>query len=219
MSVAPSPFHRALRALVVALTGALFAASARAEMEISLYGGLQEAPHSTLTHSTLGSVFVTWKGKSFEMPPYYGIRATWWRSAKWGWGVEMNHTKVYADDPASYGYDRLELTDGHNIVTLNLWRRWQNEGRFTPYVGAGLGVAVPHVDVQPIGEAHTFGYQFTGPAAQLVAGVSYEVNDRWAVFGEYKGTYSQNKAELDSGGTIETNLITNALNLGVSLRF
>lgn len=207
--------------LTIAATIALaaIAVPAAAEIEISLYGGFQSAPHSTVTHSLDGDDFVKWEGRSFEMPPYYGLRATWWRNDKWGIGVELNHAKVYADDPASYGYDRLEFTDGHNIVTLNLWRRWQNDTRWTPYVGAGLGVAVPHVDVQPTGEAHTFGYQLTGPAIQAVAGVSYELNERWSVFGEYKGTYSQNEADLDSGGTLSTDLITNAINLGVSLRF
>ncbi len=205
-------------AATFALT-ALSAAPAMAEFEIGLYGGVQTAPHSTVENSVLGDEFVKWKGKSFAMPPYYGIRATWWRNEAWGWGLEVNHAKVYADDPASHGYDRLEFTDGHNIVTANVWRRWQNDTRWTPYVGAGLGVAIPHVDVQPAGEAHTYGYQVTGPAVQLVAGASYQLNERWAVFGEYKGTYSSNKADLDSGGTLKTDIVTSALNIGVSMKF
>lgn len=197
----------------------LFAAPVRAEVELGFYGGLQEAPHSSIHHSILGDDFVRWEGRSFQMPPQYGLRATWWRSETWGYGVDFNHVKAYADDPASYGYDRLEFTNGLNIVTLNVWRRWPNAGRLTPYAGAGLGVAVPHVDIKPAAQAHTFGYQLTGPAAQIVLGASYEMNARWSVFGEYKGTYSQNKADLDSGGTLSTDIITNALNLGVSLRF
>lgn len=208
------PFASAL--MVVAL---LLPNGAHAETEISVYTGVQTAPHSVVTHSGLGSQTVGWKGRSFEAPPYYGFRAVWWRNETLGFGVEVNHAKVYADTPAAYGYDRLEFTDGLNLITASVWRRFPNGGRLTPYVGAGLGIAVPHVDIQPTGLAHTFGYQLTGPAAQLVAGASWRMNDRWSLFGEYKGSYSQHRAKLDSGGTIRTNIVTNALNLGVSFRF
>jgi len=92
-------------------------------------------------------------------------------------------------------------------------------GGLTPYVGAGVGVAVPHVEVQPVGQVQTFGYQLTGPAVQLVAGASLPLSDRWSAFGEWKGTWSHHKADLDSGGTLTTNIITNALNLGVTYHF
>jgi lipid A oxidase len=39
------------------------------------------------------------------------------------------------------------------------------------------------------------------------------------VFGEYKGTYSSNEAELSGGGSLETDIVTNAFNVGVSFRF
>lgn len=208
------PITSALLALAL-----VFPTGIRAETELSFYTGMQTAPHSVVTHSLLGSQTVGWKGKSFEAPPYYGLRAVWWRTAKLGFGIEVNHAKVYADTPAAYGYDRLEFTDGLNLITASIWRRFPNQSRVTPYIGAGLGVAVPHVDVQPAGQAHTFGYQVTGPAVQWVAGASWRMNDRWSLFGEYKGSYSQHRATLDSGGTLRTNLITNALNLGVSYRF
>nr|WP_277604946.1 outer membrane beta-barrel protein [Fertoeibacter niger] len=205
-------------AAAVAMAAALWAGTARAEIELSLYGGVQTAPHSTIRHPTLGNDFVQWQGDSFAMPPYYGLRATWWRNARFGYGVEFNHAKVYARDPLSHGYEKLEFTDGLNLVTLNVWRRWQG-GRLTPYVGAGLGIAVPHVEVEPVGQVLTYGYQVTGPALQLVAGASLPLNGNWALFGEWKGTWSRHKADLDSGGTLSTEIITNALNIGVSYRF
>ncbi len=190
-----------------------------AELEISVYGGVQSAPASRID-SPAGRDSVGWEGRSFEEPPYYGLRATWWQNERWGWGVEVNHAKVYADDPGDYGYNRLEFTDGINFVTANLFRRWQQPGRrITPYVGGGIGVAIPHVDVQPIGEVQTFGYQVTGPVVQLVAGASYALDDRWSVFGEYRGTWSRHKADLDSGGSLKTDLVTNALNIGISRKF
>ncbi len=204
-------------ALLIACLG--FASAAQAEVQLSFYGGTQSAPHSTIDDSVLGEGRVRWVGKSFEAPPYYGVRVTWWTSEKWGFGVEANHAKVYAQNRASLGYDVLEFTDGLNLVTANIFRRFPNEGRITPYVGAGVGISVPHVEIQRAGESRTFEYQLTGPAVILVLGASYEINDRWAVFAEYKGSYSRNRAEVDAGGTLTTNIVTNALNLGVSFSF
>lgn len=195
------------------------ASLARAEVELSFYGGTQSAPHSIIHDSVLGDARVKWLGKSSAMPPYYGLRATWWKSDKWGFGLEINHAKVYAANKAAIGYDTLEFTDGLNLITANVFRRFPNAGRFTPYVGAGLGVAVPHVEIQRVGESKTFEYQLTGPAAILVFGTSYEINDKWSLFAEYKGSYSSNKAKVQAGGTLSTNIVTNALNVGVSYSF
>ena len=202
------------------------AAPAAAEVELSFYLGAQSAPHSRVDVDGDSIIsdddfLVAWEGRSFEMPPYYGFRATWWRTDRFGFGPDFTHSKVYAsdDDLAENGYDDLEFTDGLNILTLNAYYRWPMAlGQVTPYVGAGLGVAVPHVDVEKDG-SDTFGYQLTGPAATIIAGASYPVSDRMSVFGEYKGTYSQNEAELDSGGTLSSDIVTNALNVGVSFAF
>lgn len=155
------------------------------------------------------------------MPPYWGARATYWRNSKWGYGIDFNHAKVIADPAtrAAAGFTRLEFTDGLNILTANVWRRWENNSRnWTPYVGAGVGFAFPHVDVELAG-GKTFEYQLTGPAVAVVAGVKYDFNDRWGMFGEYKGTYSSNEASLASGGTLKTDFVTNAINIGVSFSF
>lgn len=210
----------ARRAIPLAAALASLAGTASAEVELSFYTGAQSAPHSDVRHSEHGKEHVKWEGKSTAMPPYWGLRATWWETANWGWGVEMNHAKVYSDKPSKYGYRTLEFTDGLNIVTVNGWYRWKDAARrWTPYVGAGIGVSIPHVEVEYKGDPLTLEYQLTGPAVQAVAGISYEINDRWAVFGEYKGTYSENEADLKGGGTLRTDIITNALNIGVSWRF
>ena len=215
---------------VAALLATGFAVPAAAEIELSFYGGWQTSPHSRAT-GTYGSgpdagdsfnALFGWEGKSFSMPPYYGLRATWWRDQSWGWGLEFSHDKAYApeDEMTAAGFERLEFTDGHNIITANVSRRWvEGWGAATPYVSAGVGIALPHVDAQPTGGDHTFGYQLTGPAARLTAGVSYPLNDRWSFFGEYQFTWSDNSAELEGGGELNTRLITNALNVGVGVSF
>lgn len=210
---------RTIATFVAALVLFASVSPARAEVELSLYGGTQSAPHSTINDSVLGEARVSWLGKSFAAPPYYGLRATWWTSQKWGFGVELNHAKVYSENKAALGYDTLEFTDGLNLLTANVFRRFPTDGRFTPYVGGGLGIAVPHVEIARTGESRTFEYQMTGPAAILVFGASYEINDKWSIFAEYKGSYSMNKARVDAGGTLKADIVTNALNLGVSYRF
>lgn len=208
---------------------AFLATPAAAEIELSIYGGSQSLPHSRITGNVAGigpvSKLIGWTGKSFAMPPYYGTRATWWRSDTFGWGLEFTHAKAYA--PAAEmapQFSRLEFTDGHNIFTLNANRRWPGrwaKGKLTPYVMGGVGIALPHVDIQPtvVGAPRTYGYQLTGPALKVGAGVKYDINHRWALFGEYQFTWSDNKVDVDGGGSLSTVLIANAINFGISLKF
>lgn len=219
-----------MRQLLITLQAAclalLLAGPAVAEFELSLYSGYQTAPHSRAKGDYPGggtyNTLFGWEGRSFELPLYYGVRGTWWLDDRFGWGFEGTHTKVYAPDGArtAAGFDRLELSDGHNIITANALRRWPNQWKgITPYVGGGLGFAMPHVDVEPAGGPRTYGFQVTGPAMRLLAGASMDLSERWAVFGEYQFTWSDNTADLDGGGSLETRIITNALNIGVSYRF
>lgn len=213
----------------LALATALAPISARAEMELSLYTGWQTLPHSRISGDLPGGLgpyneLVGWEGRSFEMPPYYGARATWWRNGGvWGYGLEYTHTKAYMPDSVEQklGFSRFELSDGHNVATLNVMRRFPEQwGNITPYVGGGLGLAFPHVDADhPAGNSDTYGFQVTGPAMRLTAGASFPINDRFSVFGEYQFTYSTNEGELDNGGSFNTDIKTNAINVGISLNF
>ncbi|MCA8884843.1 MAG: outer membrane beta-barrel protein [Rhodobacteraceae bacterium] len=215
-----------LLSMAVAAVAATSAVPALAEFELSAYTGYQTAPHSVVEGNDPGGVgkfdfTAGWEGKSSAMPPYYGFRGTWWRSDTLGYGVEFNHAKVYSDDGTrrDNGFETLEFTDGLNILTANVMRRFPSESRsWTPYAGGGLGVSIPHVEVTTSG-GKTFNYQLAGPAVTWVAGVKYPLTDTWSVFGEYKGTYSMNKVDLDNGGDLETNIVTNALNVGVSFSF
>ncbi len=217
---------RIFAAALAATLAGLVAAPALAEVELSFYGGYQTAPHSTF--EVTGDPFVPdtrigagWEGRSFENPIYYGVRATWWQSETFGVGLDVNHTKVYADDEtlAETGFERLEFSDGLNIVTVNAYRRWPGMwGSLTPYVGGGIGISVPYVELTD-GASDTAGYQYGGPAVAWIAGASYAIDETWSVFGEYKGTYSINDVDLDTGGSIETDIITNAINFGVSYTY
>ncbi len=199
--------------------------SAAAESELSFYLGFQEASHSRVTGDdgagTDYDFLAAWEGRSFQAPPYWGLRGTYWVDDQWGVGLEFTHSKVYADDDTldDNGFDVLEMTDGVNVLTVNAMRRFNMDSRWTPYLGLGLGVAIPHVEVTPTGGEETFEYQLTGVGARWLGGVGYEINDRWSVFGEYNGTFTMHEADLEGGGQLETDLVTHALNVGASFSF
>ena len=216
---------------------ALVASPAAAEMELSFYMGVQSVAESTGSGTLPGGAPFSrkfdWEANPLDNPFYYGGRAIWWTKNDFGFGLEGTHTKAYASgaDMAAIGVSRLELSDGHNIITANVMKRWPGafEGsRFTPYAGAGIGVAIPHVDVQVIGSTgRTFGYETTGLALRGIAGMKYDLNDRWALFGEYQATWSDNDITIDpdpavagqTAGKLKTDITTHAVNIGVSYSF
>lgn len=193
--------------------------------EFSVYGGYQTAPHSDVELSGGPDFTAGWEGNSFSMPIYWGVRGTYWfdggRLSNLGISLDFTHAKVYADDEtlAETGWDHFEMTDGINLLTVNALYRFPIEGsRFTPYVGAGVGINVPHIEVtRPSGT--TSEYQFGGATLQAQAGVKYDITDRWAAFVEYKGNYSFVDVDIDSGDSLKTEIFTNAVNVGISFKF
>lgn len=224
---------RTLKAALAALF--LTAAPAMAELELSFYIGWQEVDDSTVSGTLPGGVPVNrgfnWSGDSFDSPYYYGGRAIWWTQSDWGFGVEGTHTKAYAStaDIVALGLTRFELSDGHNIFTVNAMKRWPgafSTGRLTPYVGGGIGIAVPHVDIQLAGAAtRTYGFEQTGLALRGLAGLKYNLTDSWALFGEYQFTWSDNDLTVDPvvigqvPGSLSTEILTHAINVGISYSF
>lgn len=220
-------FRLTLTALTasVALLAALPAA---ADMQFSVYGGVQGAPHSDveITGPTAPQNFTAgWEGNSFTSPPYYGVRGTWWLESlgqpNLGISLDFSHAKVYADDETlvTSGFSHFEMTDGINILTLNaLYKFDVGSPSWTPYVGAGAGINVPHIEVtRPSGS--TSEYQLGGASLQAQAGIAYNINENWSVFTEYKGNYSFVDVDIDGGDTLKTDVITNAVNFGVSYKF
>lgn len=214
----------------IASTG--IATGARAQMSIEVYSGWQTAPHSAVSGADpvgIGSFDFRsgWDGRSGEAPPYYGIRGILWQSPVWGYTADFNHTKVYADAEtlgtggSSGGFEVLEFTDGLNALTFGVIRQYPDAwGRVTPYWGLGLGVAIPHVEVQTTAASpQTRGYQIAGPAASAVAGAYFSLSDHTGVFAEYKGTYSQLTVDLDGGGTLSSDILTNSVNIGMRYTF
>ncbi|PZU88585.1 MAG: lipid A oxidase [Shinella sp.] len=204
---------------------ALSASLAHAEMTISAYGGAQSAPHSDVEVSDQPDFTAGWEGKSFSMPPYYGFRGTWWLEdlgqPNLGVSIDYSHAKVYSNDStrAEAGWSHFEFTDGLNLLTLNALYRFPIEGtKFVPYVGAGAGINIPHVEVTRA-SGTTSEFQVGGATIQAQAGVAYQFTDRWSGFVEYKGNYSWVDADIDSGASLKTDIMTNAVNAGITFHF
>ncbi len=223
---------RSLRAVTLAFAGVCFCSvPALAEMQFSVYSGANWNFSSDVT--LRGAAIpdddrsVDWDGGSFDMPPYWGVRGTYWlsRSSNWGFAVEYTHQKAYADIDfaADETYSHLEFTDGNNLVLFEVLYRFSPmmSGALVPYVGAGVGVAIPHVEVTLKTEPpeRTSEYQLAGPAAQVLAGLEYKLNQSWSLFGEAKLSYTGVSADLKGGGELETDLWSPAIAVGLSYRF
>lgn len=215
--------------LIGALT-ALAPVAAKAEFQFSAYGGMNTANESEVTldlGALSGEFDVDWFGDSFNMPPYYGLRGTWWLSEfnrpNWGLAIDFTHAKVKADldDPIVGGrFDRLEFTDGINSLTLNGLYRMPLDDRFGLYAGVGVGASIPRVEVETIPAiTRTFEYQVTGPVVQGLVGGSVDLAYGFSLFGEYKASYSWNEADLNGGGSLETNILTHQFAVGLSFAF
>lgn len=150
---------------------------------------------------------VAWDGQPFKSPIYYGARVVrWFEGGATGAMLDFTHSKAIArlrEEKSFSGtldgapapakamlgdvFRRLEFSHGHNMLTLNgLWRlplRWP---RLSPYVGAGVGVNLPHTEVQlKTDKQRTYEYQYTGPVVQALVGVELRL-PRMSYFLEYK---------------------------------
>ena len=218
--------------------------NAPAETTISLLSGQAWTYDSDVRLQDSGGtnlVFadVSWETDPLAMPPYWAVRLTHWleRSPDWGVNVDFNHAKMYSDleqtvqvsgqrsgasvnGPESLGdtFNTLEFTDGHNMFTVNALRRWRVSERMHPYLGAGIGVALPHVEVGTAAGL-TLEYQLAGPAAQFIGGVDFPLGDRFSLITEYRLSWADIDAKLNDGGRLSTEALTHHLNVGVSYRF
>ncbi|WP_068114674.1 outer membrane beta-barrel protein [Tropicimonas marinistellae] len=210
----------------MAMSAACFAQSAgpaAAELVLSFYLGANASPDSTVEYdfkegAGAQSTEVSWDGEALKMPPYFGVRATWWFDTRPNWGVAFDnvHAKIAAD-PMPEGFSALEFTDGVNMYTGNVQYRWLNDSRFTPYAGVGVGFTTPHVEVRTEGgSSDTFEYQFGGAAAQALVGVDYRINDRWSAFGEAKLAKFWLDVDLENDGWLETDVVSRQIAFGVN---
>ena len=213
-----------------------------ADLQLGVYGGPAYTGASDLNLVQPGGTDMTfrdvaWEGKPFRRPPYYGYRAIYWPSDRYGVMLDFTHIKAIAikdrpvqqsgfkdgdhvppQAPVSATLKRLEFTHGYNLLTLNALRRGAPRGpNLIPYAGLGLGVAIPHVEVQrtdPPQSARTDEYQITGPALQALGGIEWRFGRRLSLFVEFKLSCAMIRGDLVGGGKVTTNLCTHQLLAG-----
>jgi lipid A oxidase len=221
---------------------------------VSLYGGWNGSFDSDVnftgpdTDWTVRSV--PWDGLSFTFTgaaPYYGARLSFWPSAMPGWGLALDftHAKVQAHRSATVShsgringvptsgsnqvqelFDVLEFTDGLNLVTLNALYQLPSYGMFHPYIGAGVGISIPHVEVTGnsggppnVPFPRTFAYEFGGPAAQALIGAEVALSSRISLFGEYKLSWTNINSPMNGDYEIHTTVVTNHIIAGATFKF
>ena len=87
-----------------------------------------------------------------------------------------------------------------------------------PYVGVGLGSAIPHFESTVGGRFHG-GYQLHGPGVEGLAGLNVALTRHIGLMFEYKFTYA-NFDSLDiPGGSIEITPLTHHLVTGIAFSF
>ncbi|MDX1388883.1 MAG: outer membrane beta-barrel protein [Acidobacteriota bacterium] len=235
---------RVLAALSIATAAALAALPSRAEFDFAIYFGAAETFKSDVQLIEPGDTNLTfsdvpWEGESFRSPLYYGARFTWWfnRAPQWGVFLDFTHAKMFAEldktvvvsgtrggtpvsgtEEVGETFDSLAFSHGHNMVTANMGYRFRIRKPIRPYVGFGLGVALPHVEVDT-GGPQTNEYQVAGPTVQALGGVDFTFNKWFSMFAELKTSFSDIDADLESGGTLQTDAWTNHLVIGVSFNF
>jgi lipid A oxidase len=235
--------------LIIALVA--FVSHATAEVELSIFTGVALTQDSDVDLHQRGGTDLTFhdvsfEGRDFDTPPYYGIRGLWFPSqtSHWGFGAEFFHMKMYAetDDTAHVTGRRngvavddnermdntiqqFSLSHGLNYALGDIVYRWMPGqrgedflGHLTPYAGIGLGVAIPHVETEVDGNFHEE-YQVHGPGVQALAGLNVMLSRHWGLMFEYKFTY----ANLDSldipGGSIEVTPLNHHLATGITFSF
>lgn len=222
--------------------------SARAASDrwfVAIYAGASHTADGDLELRRPGGTSLTiddvdWRDASFEDPIFYGWRAGAWLGAdrRWGVAVDFTHAKTIArtsqrtrihgrragvavrEEGAIAGeIEAFELSHGHNVLTADALRRWAAVGgRWQLYAGAGVGVALPHVEAVIDGEP-TSEYQVAGPAATLLIGAETRSTRHLAPFFEYKITWADVTVDAEPDAELALRPLTHQLIVGVGWLF
>ena len=245
--------YRMRGTVVAASLGILFFGSSQASGEIiaSIYGGVALTQDDDLRLQQSGGTDLTfhgvsYRGRDFASPPYYGGRLAYFPGERshWGFGAEFFHAKMYLEtgktvhvigtragapvDAAERIDNTIEsfnISHGLNFLMAEAIYRWfpaergkEFLGRFQPYIGAGIGAVIPHVETT-IGGLHFEQYEWRGPGVQGFAGTNFDLLKHLSLFVEYKFTYA-NLDKLDiPGGSIEIMPLSHHFVGGISISF
>lgn len=187
----------------------------------------------------------SYKSKDFQNPLYYGARISYFlpKHSNWGFGFEFFHSKMYLEtgdtvrvtgdrggarvddsEPINNTITAFSISHGLNILAADAIYRWQFgerghglASRFQPYLGGGMGVAIPHVE-STIGTTSFEQYQLDGPAFVGFAGVNFDLAKHWGLFLEYKFSYVELGNLTVPGGSYEVSPMIHHFIAGVSFK-
>jgi opacity protein-like surface antigen len=220
---------------VVAAIAALAASApstARADWMLGGYLGHAATLSSTVTLSLPGrqteirAEGVTYRGRSFEFPLYYGYRVMWLPNDASTIGVEYEfiHAKVYAETdgvvrlrgtlrgapvdaalPLSSVARRLDMSHGLNFFLANVVVRRPfgpsasgGSPRFVAVARAGAGPTLPHAE-STIDGVDREQYEAGGLGVQAAGGLEVALWRGLAAVGEYKWTWAKPTIEITGG--------------------
>ena len=196
------------------------------------------------THLTFHDV--SYRTRDWDSPFYYGGRVACFlpEHTSWGFGLEFFHAKMYlntedvvqvtgtragapvnASERVGDTFESFSISHGLNFLTADVIYRWFPAeraktflGRFQPYVGGGIGVAIPHVE-STVGGVHFEEYQFHGPAYQALGGLNFDLTRHFSLFAEYKFSYLDLDRLRIPSGSIGLTPLTHHFVTGLSFRF
>jgi hypothetical protein len=208
------------------------ATPARADWVLAGFLGGAATQEATLRieQPGLGSDFeardVTFDGRSFEFPVYYGYRLMWTgpRQGRIGFEAELIHLKVYADTAAPVSVrgtirttavdrtmrlgevvERFSISHGLNLLFGNVVLHQPlggtgplRERRLVLAVRAGAGPTLPHPESTIDGRTHEQ-YEWGRVAGQIAAGVAFRVAPHLAALAEYKVTATSQRVSVPDG--------------------
>jgi lipid A oxidase len=190
--------------------------------EASVFTGLQNSGSSSVSGEGPGGVgaffFSTdWDMGSLDGMDYLGARATYWIDARNGVAVTLTRSTAVATATPAAGVSDVSF-DGTLTLTADALHRWNANGRLRPYVGLGLGVAMPDASVT-FASGATERPDAMGFAANAMAGASYKLDARTSAFAELHVSHTRYDMDLSSGGSLKTDMTSTAINVGLSYRF
>lgn len=241
----------AAAAAVVTALAASAPPAARADWILGGFLGHAATQTSTVTfdlpaiQTRVDAEGVTYSGRSFESPQYYGYRVTWVPERHDWIGVELEyiHAKVYAEThrivrlrgtlqgapvdarvPLASLAPRLVMSHGLNFVFGNLTLRRRvgpadarGRPRVVAVARAGAGPTVPHAESTIEGESRDQ-YEAGGSAVQVAGGLEVTVWRRMAATGEYKRTWATPVIDV-AGGEATIPSRSHHVTFGVAYRF
>jgi opacity protein-like surface antigen len=187
--------------------------------------------------------------------PYYGYRFIHFfkSNPRLGIGIEFTHHKIFLNQPeqivnisgtyngeplagtAAVGeyVDYLSVSHGVNHLSLLFTYRWLlnptpsiPEGRLQPYVAAGLGPSIPHLELKlretaPAWNDYSYQSGLNNFNFGVGMGMRYKFSPHFGCYLEYKIAYSHlhDLTFNDGAGTLKMSFTTHHLMWGLSYIF